>query len=716
MNASQRLPDKRMIPAKSLLMMCFFILHTAGYLLLSFYPIELYLLVAPSTIVMIFLCMIEKSCPILKDLAMNLICGLWGPLCLALIPEFSSIGYSTHFIGFIFIFFVESSQYSVYFLLGSNFLGWSVCFYYYMPALVTGAQMPPQIQFFFGSYHSLVQLLAGITTSCAAMAVLDKEKRRLARLQDQYKSNLLQLNEDLKKSNATLEQTNKTLQETLAEKESFILRFSHEIRNPLNSLLGNVELCHESSMLCQEDRKMLQDAKISGEILLQLLNNILDSAKISTKRLEINIQLYDIREFCENLWITCSDIIGKAKLFGSLAINFNVPRQVEFDELRMRQIVMNLLTNATKFTQHGFISTFIDFVDTDGATTPDIQDMKPRYFGTSLQGSDKILLTSSADDFSFQEFPSHKHDILTLNTKKFRQQACLMLEEEQNIHFKVESYETRPLKVCGRNSTGSFISSPLLPNHKKNTGSEENISHTVEREGYLRIEIVDSGCGIKEEDLKNVFNNLEKNKAAVAAPTDRQIGAGLGLWITKELVELMGGKIEIYSKSNVGTCVVIMIKSRSEKNSPRQDESRSLAKFEDKTKLSHEKRVLIVEDIVYNQEVNRKLIQKCGINHISIANNGLEALELFQSKGDNYFDAILTDLDMPIMDGKTSIKLIREHERKLNWKPVKIIILTGYSEAITRQEMLNPNGSYRANAFLSKPSTFESILKALNIP
>ena len=127
----------------------------------------------------------------------------------------------------------------------------------------------------------------------------EKERRRLALLRDQYRTELIILNEDIKKSNASLEQTNKNLQETLAEKESFILRFSHEIRNLLNSLLGNVELCQESATSDPEDRKMLKDAKVSGEIFLQLLNNILDSTKISTKRLEVNIQLHDVREFCE---------------------------------------------------------------------------------------------------------------------------------------------------------------------------------------------------------------------------------------------------------------------------------------------------------------------------------------------------------------------------------------------------------------------------------
>ena len=713
MTKQQGFLHKAQISAISLGMAILLIPHTFCFLYFDFYPTELYLLFAPSMAIISLLHLLEKSHPNLMRVGTNILYGIGGPLVVAIAPDFAILGYASHYIGLLFGVFFESNQSSLSLLLGSNLIGWSVAAWRYIPDLLTGAQLPQQIHFFFGSSSNLGQVIFGLIITYITIAIFNKEKNRQALLREQYKSELLILNGNFKNSNRALEEINKTLQEMLAEKESFILRFSHEIRNPLNSLLGNVELCHESPTLSQEDRKMLQDAKISGEILLQLLNNILDSAKISTKRLEVNIQMHEVRRLCEDLWVTCSDMIGKAKLFGSLAINFNVPSQIEFDELRMRQIVMNLLTNAIKFTHKGFINTFIDFVDTNEAM-PSIQDMKPRYFGVAQQEFDKILLTSSSDDFSFQEFPSHKHEILTLNTKKFRHQVRLLKEEEQKINFKVESYETRPLKVFGRNSTSSFISSPLLPNHKK----KDSCAHAEVREGYLRIEIVDSGCGIKEEDLKNVFKPFEKNyTTTTAVSSDRQIGAGLGLWITKELVELMGGKIEIYSKPNVGTCLVIMIKTKSGNNSPRQDENKSRAKTEDqKNSFSHEKGVLIVEDIAYNQEVNRKLIQKCGINHITVASNGLEALELFRSKGENYFDAILTDLDMPIMDGKTSTKLIREHERKLNWKPVKIIVLTGYSEAATQQEMLNPTGPYRANSFLSKPSSFESIMKALKSP
>ena len=122
---------------------------------------------------------------------------------------------------------------------------------------------------------------------------------------------------------------------------------------------------------------------------------------------------------------------------------------------------------------------------------------------------------------------------------------------------------------------------------------------------------------------------------------------------------------------------------------------------------------MVVEDIVYNQEINRRLLEKCQVEEIIIAKNGLEGVQIYKAKGEQYFDAIFTDLDMPVMDGKTATGLIREHETKFKWQPAKIIVLTGYAEFNTQQEMLDPNGLYRADFFLAKPGSLTNFMKIL---
>ena len=691
---------KERLPASTLLFAVLLLIHTICFLIFDGYTLNLYAMAATCVSSLGFFCLFEKTQPKLMIMGCNLICGLYAPLAFIITPEFAFFSYAVHYLGFMFLIFLESADYAVHILLGCNTTGWMVCLSYYFLEMNHGSSLPLQIQYLIGNYNSLGQMMLGVFISYIGIFMLDKEKRRLTDLRTRHEADSIRLNEDLKNSYGALETTNKILKETLAERESFILRFSHEIRNPLNSLLGNVELCCEA-VTKREEHEMLRDAKISGETLLLMLNNILDSAKIPARRVEIDIKCHNLRNFLENLWLICSDILKRFKLFGFLGVGFNVPVWLEFDELRLKQIIMNLFNNSVNFTQNGFVKIFVDFVEKNAIMS---SDLKPKYVGLTSQESNQLMTTSNFEEFSLNEYSYDKHDKLTIDSVKFQPiNLNLPQEEEEKINEKIQFQESRSLKLIGRGSSSPLKIQSLT--RSRHSDIVESASVPTTKTGFLRFEIIDSGAGIIQKTLKNIFkNSLHRGNES----SDRQIGAGLGLWITKELVELMGGKIEIYSKLNVGTCLVFLLKTKSTKPSKSLRLNSPLLANE-----KHMRRVLIVEDIIYNQEVNRRLLLKCGINQISVTSNGLEALELYKLKGERYFSLILTDLDMPIMNGKTSIKLIREHERKLGWKATKIVVLTGYAESSTQQELLNPTGLYRANAFLSKPCSFEMLMRTL---
>lgn len=698
------------IPTPCIVFFCLTLLHTFFFILIESYTLDLYLACVPTITLLFLLFYIEAYAPTLTIIGSHIICGGWPPFAFMIIPDCAVFAFAGQFIAFMCLMFLESNQHALIALLGTNSIGWAACATYYLSQRQQDLTSSSAAEWVFHNPNYLGQMMLGVAVSYVIICIVDREKRRLAFLQAKYKKDLLELNDDLKKANANLEQTNKSIQDALAERENFILRFSHEIRNPLNSLLGNVEICHES-VTRAEEREMLRDAKMSGEILLQLLNNVLDSAKISAKRLEVNIQTYHFRNFIENLWVTCSEMIKKAKIFGSIAVNLNMPTYIEFDELRMKQIFLNLISNATKFTQKGFVNIFIDFLE-GSEYSP--SELRPKYTGVLAQESNCLLDTADNEDYFLQEAPQNKHELLTLTSLKFRNTCLKNLTENdaKTIDLQVQSHPTRPSKRLGRSSSEISIfenDTFLLSNTRPSAPNYIPSSH--HKEGYIRIEIVDSGCGISEDALKNVFKKYDQFKAAA---TTRRIGTGLGLWITKELIELMEGKIEIYSKPRVGTCLIIMLKTRTGNLLSSPDISRDKRIRQPASRPQQiAKRVLIVEDIAYNQEINRRFLEKCNVGEIIIANNGLEAVELYRAKGEQYFDAIFTDLDMPIMDGKVATKLIREHEAIFKWKPVKIIILTGYSESATQQELLDPAGPYKADFFLSKPSSFPTFMKVL---
>ena len=109
---------------------------------------------------------------------------------------------------------------------------------------------------------------------------------------------------------------------------------------------------------------MLKDAKVSGE-MLQLLNSILDTAKLSARRLEVSRGYHKLREFLERAWVICAEIIRKKDLYGRLSVNIDVPDILEYDGHRMMQILINLISNAAKFTEQREVKMYVDFVECD---------------------------------------------------------------------------------------------------------------------------------------------------------------------------------------------------------------------------------------------------------------------------------------------------------------------------------------------------------------
>ena len=391
------------------------------------------------------------------------------------------------------------------------------------------------------------------------------------------------------------------------------------------------------------------------------------------------------------------------------------------------QILINMVSNAAKFTDSGFVKVFVDFVSGSEIKS---EDLRSKYFSAANEN-----IENQADEDEINEKPRKIFEQLTLQKKYFElEQRFLVnrhiegtkLEQSMKNNGQVEI-------VTSKHRDRSLTPSPL----KMRFNSPTNFG-----EGYIRFEIIDSGCGMNKADIDASFGKFQQVNAS---SSKRQIGTGLGLWITKEIVELMQGKIEVHSQLKQGTSVVIMLKSKSvNPPSPLEYDREKRSSFQSKTYATIENKeayfecqqqqqyqehgaminshinqvivvqtALVVEDIPYNQEVNKKFLEKCGVQDISIANNGQEAANIFLKAGPNYFDLILMDIDMPVMDGKAAVKIIRREEKARCWKPANIVFLTAFAESRTQQELLDPQGEYRANGFYSKPASLETIRRLL---
>jgi len=383
-------------------------------------------------------------------------------------------------------------------------------------------------------------------------------------------------------------------------KSRFLSNMSHEIRTPMNAILGIAEIQLQDNTLREELSQAFRQIYDSGELLLNITNDILDLSKIEAGKLELSPKEYELPSLINDttqlnrLWF-------KSKpLDFIVTVDKDTPYKLFGDGLRIKQILSNLLSNAYKYTEEG-----------------------------------EIRLT-------------------------------VAVEPEEN-------------------------------------------SDTV----TLIMQVSDTGQGMTPSQLNNLFDaysrfNIEENRDIA--------GAGLGMNITRHLVNMMNGEINVESEAGTGTVVTVRLPQRScgagvcgsgivEELRTFSFRNKSITKM---AKIAHEQmpngRILIVDDVNTNLQVAQGLMRPYGLS-IDTVNSGFEAIEKISNKEE--YDIIFMDHMMPIMDGIEATKIIRE-----TGYTNPIVALTA-NAIVGKAEMFLTNGF---DAFIAKPiDSFEldQVLKSL---
>lgn len=436
--------------------------------------------------------------------------------------------------------------------------------------------------------------------------------------------------------------------------KTFLLGFSHELRNLINSLMGNVRLASMEN-LSERAKDFLRNADVCGELLLHLINNILDTGKVEVNDLEINPMPTDIYNTIERTWSICAELIRRKNLQGSLKIQNNLPKAIKIDHYRLTQIFLNIVGNAVKFTDRGSIDITVEWID-------GIEEVKDEHF------------------------EPHPYDECDMSEGTF--------EKNQRLSVLSDNFILLSL-------TSTKINSSLLK-YKRNSS-----------QGILRVSVNDSGCGIQKEDVETLFQRYSQVTSDISK---RKLGTGLGLFITKELCRRMNGKIRVYSKQDKGSCFIFCLPvyslieesefllSREISEKPFHNRKLNALIVDDDqicrqilANFMHKLHYEVLDSAANGQEaIDKYMSHTC-------------------KKQKNPIHIITMDLTMPVMDGKKSAERIREYEAAKGLEPCILIVISGNCGDSEIEECTNPKGKIRANAFLKKPATIEDLSRIITL-
>jgi len=483
--------------------------------------------------------------------------------------------------------------------------------------------------------------------------------------------------EELVKANMELLAAKEAAEASNITKSQFLANMSHEIRTPMNGVIGFLELLRQEEGLNERQSRFVNTALKSGEILLQLINDILDLSKIEAGKMEIAVTEINLLDLVEEVIDSFGSQAQQKGIELSCSVENTIPSALRGDPVRLRQVLINLLGNAVKFTERGEIfvsasleeeekqSVLIRFEvrDTGIGIAPEAQ---PRIFSAFTQADGSTtrqyggtglglavvaqLVPMMGGEIGFESIPGQGSNFrFTARLEKQADSPAFAASAPRLFQ------ELKILVLSGSATARSTLCRQLEGWGIANTSAEQRaealhqLASAAASGNPYPVMIIDTA--LMEEEWTHLVRMLQ------ADPRNGKT----------KIIVLLSGSESAEERANLGlhACLIKPVRQSQIYNvlaslehsiSPEEKENRESSATHQGGFTSC--RVLLVEDNPVNQAVGIAMLEYLGCR-IDVAANGCEALEAVAATP---YDLILMDCQMPVMDGYEATRTIRNNE------------------------------------------------------